>query len=72
MTRAELLAEAARITAEIRSIDEKFFYEREVDRELARRGLPAKYRPKPVDPGEARARLLARREIERLLEEGGA
>jgi hypothetical protein len=57
--RAALQREADQITAEIRAIDEKFFYERDV----LKRNL------KPVDPAKARVRLQRRRDIEKLLED---
>lgn len=66
--RAALQLEADRITAEIRAIDEKFFSERDADRELAAQGRRPRFNPKPVDPVEARARLQRRRDIEKLLE----
>lgn len=64
MTDDEIRAEIWRITLEIRSIDAKFFAERELrEQEILKFGR-SRVIPKPLDPVEGRARLAARRELE--------
>jgi hypothetical protein len=68
VTDDEIRAEIWRITLEIRSIDEKFFAEREArEQELLKFGR-SKIVLKPLDPGEGRARLEKRRRLEAELE----
>jgi len=64
VTDDEIRAEIWRITLEIRSIDEKFFADREArEQEILKFGR-SRVIPKPLDSREGRARLAARRELE--------